>query len=155
MLGHALAQRGDDVGAQDYVLLDLGVAEVEVAVLETCALVGLAGAVYLEGQLVILALAEDFYLFGHDLNVAGGHVRVFARALADGALDAYRALPGDALEDVHHLLRLGHDLGRAVEVAHDHEGQSAGDLAHVLHPAAYLYALARVGGAQLPAGVCS
>ena len=33
VLGHAPAQRGDDVGAQDDVALDLGVPEVEVAVL--------------------------------------------------------------------------------------------------------------------------
>ena len=97
----------------------------------------------------------NFDLLGHDLDVAGGHVGVLAGALADYALDADGALAGDALKGVHHLLGLGHDLGRAVEIAHDDEGQRAGYLAHVLHPAAYLYALAGVGDAQLAAGVCS
>ena len=83
VLGHALAQCGDDVGAQDDVRLDLGVAQVEIAVLKAGALVGLAAAVYLEGQLVVLALAEHFDLLGYDLDVAGGHVGVLAGALAD------------------------------------------------------------------------
>ena len=46
----------------------------------------LAAAVDLEGEGVVAAAAEQFDLLGHDLNVAGGLVGVFARALAHGAL---------------------------------------------------------------------
>ena len=155
MLGHALAQRGDDVGAEDYVLLDLGVAQVEVAVLEAGALIGLTAAVYLEGQLAVEALAEHFDALGDYLDVAGGHVGVLAGALAHHALNTYRALAGDGLEGLDHVLGLGDDLGGAVEVAHDDEGERGGDLAHVLHPAADLYLFSGVGGAELAAGACS
>ena len=150
---HALVQRGYDVGAQYDVSFDLGVAQVEIAVFKVGALVGVTAAVYLERQLVILAFAEDFYFIRHYLNVAGRHVRALACALAHRALDADGALARDALEGVDHFFSLGDNLGRAVKVAHDYKGQRAGDLAHVFHPAAYLYALARVGCSQLDAGV--
>ena len=71
VLGHRLAQSRDDVAAEDDVLLDGGVSEVEIAVLEALGLISLAAAVYFKGQLVIAALAEDLNLLGDDLDIAG------------------------------------------------------------------------------------
>ena len=151
---HRAAEGRDDLGAKDYVRLHLGVAQVEIAVAEPRGLVRLAGAVYLEGQLVIPAAAQHLQLLRDYLYVARGQLRVLAGALTYRALDAYRALARHGLEGPDHLLRLRHDLGRAVEVAHDDEGQRGGDLAYVLHPAYDLDALARVLQPQLAAVVC-
>ena len=55
---HGGAEGGHHVGAQDDVALDLGVAQVEVTVLQPGGLVGLPGAVDGEGQLVVAAAAQ-------------------------------------------------------------------------------------------------
>ena len=155
VLHHGLAQRGDDVAAQDDVLLDGGVAQVEIAVLEALRLVGLAAAVDLEGEGVVAAAAEQHDLLGHDLNVAGGLVGVFARALAHGALNGDGALFVVALDLGEQLARLNDDLRRAVEVAQDNESKAAADFAHVLHPADELDVFAGMLRAKLAAVVCT
>ncbi len=153
VIEHGLAQRGDDLAAQDDVLLDGGVAQVEIAVFETLALVGVAAAVDLKGQLVVAAAAEHLDLLGDDLNVAGGLPGVLAGALADKALDGDGGFLVDGLDDGHHLLGLHNDLGCAVEVAHDDECKVAADLAHVLHPADDLDFLPHMLQAELIAGM--
>ena len=153
MRGHGGAQRGDDLAAQDDVLLDGGVAQVEVAVLQALRLVGLAAAVDLEGEGVVAAAAEHLNLRGHDLDLARGLLGVLARALAHGALDGDGGLLVEVIDNRHHLLGLHDDLGRAVEVAQDDEGEVLSDDADVFHPADELDGLARIGQPQLPAGV--
>ena len=64
MLHHGLAQRGDDVAAQDDVLLDGGIAQVKIAVFEALRLVGLAAAVDLERQGVVAAAASSSIFSG-------------------------------------------------------------------------------------------
>ena len=155
VLGHRLTQGGDNVAAQNDILLDGGISQVEVAVFETRGLVGLAAAVYLKGQLVIAALAEDLYLFGDDLDVAGRLLGVLAGALADDALDGNSALLVDGVDYVHHFLGLNDDLSGAVEITDNDEREIAADLADVLHPADDLDFLAYVFEAQLVAGVCT
>ena len=155
VLGHRLTQGGDNVAAQNDILLDGGISQVEVAVFETRGLVGLAAAVYLKGQLVIAALAEDLYLFGDDLDVAGRLLGVLAGALADDALDGNSALLVDGVDNVHHFLGLNDDLSGAVEIADNDEREVIADLADVLHPADDLDFLAYVFEAQLVAGVCT
>ena len=73
--------------------------------------------------------------------------------LPDGALHADGGFLGDGLEGVHHLLGLRHDLGGAVEVPEDHEGETGADDPDVLHPAHQLDFLPRVAEPQLPAGM--
>jgi hypothetical protein len=75
--------------------------------------------------------------------------------LPHGALHADGGLLVDGLDGVEHLLGLHHDLGGAVEVPEDHEGEVAADLADVFHPADQLDALAGVGEAKLAAVVGS
>ena len=62
--GHRLTQSRDDVAAENDVLLDSGVSEVEIAVLEALGLISLAAAVYFKGQLVIAALPRTSIFSG-------------------------------------------------------------------------------------------
>ena len=144
MFHHRLAQRRDDVAAQDDVVLDRRVAEVEIAVFQALRLIGVAAAVDLKRQLVVAALAEHGDLLRHDLDVAGRLLGVFAVALTHGADDLDRGLLVDGLDDVHHVLGLDDDLRRAVEVAQDDEGEVLPDDADILHPAAKRDLFARV-----------
>ncbi len=153
MLGHRLAQRGDHLAAQDDVLLDGGVSQIQIAVFEALGLVGLAAAVDLKGQLVVAAAAEHLDLLGDDLDIAGREFRVLAGALAHDAFDGDRGFLVDGLDGLHHFLVLNDDLRGAVEVAHDDEGKVAAHLAHVLHPADDLDLLPDVLHAELVAGM--
>ena len=150
---HGGAQGGDHVAAQDDVVLDLGVAQIEVAVFEALGLVGLAAAVDLEGELVVAAAAEHLDPGGDDFDVAGGELGVLAVALPDDALHGDGGLFVEALDDGHHVLGLDHDLGGPVEIAQDEEGQVLAHFADVLHPADELHLLAHVIHAQLVTGV--
>ena len=153
VLGHGLAQGGDHVAAQDDVLLHGGVAQIQVAVLETLHLVRVPAAVDFKGQLVVAAAAQDLHLLGDDLDIAGGLLGVLAGPLAHRALHGNGGLLGDGPEGGHHIFGLGHDLGSAVEVADDHEGQVSAHHAHVLHPADDLHILSRVLQPELSAGM--
>ena len=153
--GHGGAQRGHHLAAQDDVLLYGGVAQVEIAVLQAQRLIGVAAAVDLKRQLVIAAAAEHLDLRGHDLNVAGGQLGVFARALAHDALDGDRGLLVERLDDLHHVLGLNDDLRRAVKITDDDEGKILSDLADVFHPADDADLLADVFEPQLVASVCA
>ena len=155
MVHHSLADGGDDIAAQDDVALDSGVAQVEIAVLQALRLVGVAAAVDLERQLVVLAAAQQLDLLRHDLDVAGGLLGVFACALAHSAGDGDGRLLVDALDDVHDLLRLDDDLRRAVEITQDDKGKVIADHADIFHPADERDALARVFDAELAAGMGS
>ena len=144
MREHRAAERRDHVAAQDDVLLDRRIAEVKVAVLEAVRLVRLAGAVDLKGQLVVAAAAQQLDLLRRDLNVTGGELGVLAGALAHDALDGDGRFLVVTLDLCEERRVLDDDLGRAVEVAKHDEGETAADLAHVLHPADEFDALADV-----------
>ena len=155
MVHHSLADGGDDIAAQDDVALDSGVAQVEIAVLQALRLVGVAAAVDLERQLVVLAAAQQLDLLRHDLDVAGGLLGVFACAFPHGAGDGDGRLLVDALDDVHDLFRLDDDLRRAVEITQDDKGKVIADHADVFHPADQRDMLAGVFDAELAAGMGS
>ena len=155
MRHHGLPQGGDDVAAQDDVLLDGGVAQVEIAVLQTLGLIRVAAAVDLERQLVVLAAAEQLDPLRHDFNVAGGLLGVLAGALTDGAGDGDGRLLVDALDLAHDLFRLDDDLRRAVEITQDDKGKVIADHTDVFHPADKGDMLAGVFDAELAAGMGS
>ena len=144
MLHHRLAQGGDNIAAEDYILLYGRISQVEVAVFKTCGLVGLAATVYFKRQLVIAAAAENFDLFGNDLDIAGGEL-----GDGDGALFIY------ALYDLHHILGLDDDLRRAVKIADDDKRKVLSYLADVLHPSDDLDLFSDVFNAELIAGMGS
>ena len=84
----------------------------------------------------------------------------FVTKKEDKFIDRYGAGHGDgglAVEPLHQgqqgVVVLHHQLGGAVKVAHDDEGQRAAHLADVLHPADETDALADVAHAQLIAVV--
>ena len=155
VLHHGGAQGGHHLAAQDDVLLDRRVTQVQIAVLQPLGLVGLAAAVDLEGQGVIAAAAQHLDLGGDHLDLAGGQLGVLAGALADGALHADGGLLVQALDDLQVGLVLHHHLGGAVEVTQHHEGQAAAYLADILHPAHDLHGLAHIGQPQRIAGMCT
>ena len=155
MLHHRLAQGGDDVAAEDDILLYGRISQVEVAVLKACGLVGLAAAVYFKRQLVITAAAENFDLFGNDLDITGGELGIFARALANCALDGDGALLVYALYDLHHILGLDDDLRRAVKIADNDKRKVLAYLADVLHPSDDLDLFSDIFNTELIAGVSS
>ena len=151
--GHGLAQGGHHVAAQDDVVLHLGVAQVQIAVLEPLGLVGIPAAVDLEGQFVVAAAAQDLDLLGDDLDLAGGHLGGLAGPLPDGARHGDGRLLGDGLKGVYHFGGLRHHLGGAVEVPDHGKRQLGAHFPDVFQPAADLHGLAGVGEAQLPAGM--
>ena len=155
MLHHRLAQSGDNLAAQDYVLLDCGVAQVEVAVFKPCRLVRLKAAVYLKGQLVVAAAAKYFDLFGNDLDIAGGQLEILAVTLTNASLDRDGAFLVYALYDLHHLFVFNDDLRGAVEVTQNDEGKVAADLTDVLHPADELNLFSGVLDPELAAVMCA
>ena len=153
VLGHGMAQGGDHVAAQNDVLFHGGITQIQVAVLETLHLVRVPAAVDFKGQLVVAAAAQDLHLLGDDLDVAGGLLGVLAGPLAHRALHGNGGFLGDGAECGDHIFGLGHDLGSAVEVADDHEGQVSAHHAHVFHPADDLHFLSRVLLPELSAGM--
>ena len=155
VLHHRLAKSRDNLAAQNDVLLNSRVPEVEVAVFEALGLVRLAAAVNFERQLIVDALAEHIDLLGHDLHVAGRLLGVLAGALAHRAGHGDGRLLVDGLDDVHHVLGLDNDLRRAVEIAQNDESKVVAHDAHVFHPAAERDGFAAVGKAQLAAGMSS
>ena len=154
-LRHAAAQVRHDIRAQDDVLLDLRVAQVQIAVLQALIFVRLLRAVDLEGQRIVAAAAKHGDALRHDLDLTRGLLRILAGALADHAGHGDRGFAVDGLEGLHHLLRLNDDLRRAIEVAQDDKGQIAADLAHIFQPARQRDGLAGVGETKLAAVVRS
>ena len=155
MRHHGLPQGGDDIAAQDDILFDRRVTQVEIAVFEALGLVGVAAAVDLKRQLVILAAAEQLDALRHDLNVAGGLLGVLAGALAHGTGDGDGRLLVDALDLAHDLLGLDDDLRRAVEITQDEKGEVIADHADIFHPADQRDMLADIFHAELAAGMGS
>ena len=153
LVEHGGPEGGHHLAPEDDVVFHLGVAQVEIAVLEPGRLVGLPGAVDGEGQLVVAAAAQHLDLGGHHLNVAGGQLGVLAVPLPDHALHREGGLLVQPLDGRHHLLALQDDLGGAVEVPEHHKGQVLAHLPDILHPAHQLHLLAYVFYAQVVAGM--
>ena len=151
VLVHRLAQGGDDVAAHDDVLLHIGVAQVEIAVLQADALVRLAGAVNLERQLIVAAAPQHVDFLRLHLNVARGNLRILVVAFAHDAGHGDDALLVEAADDFHLLLVVNNDLRRAIEIAQDDEREVRADDAHAIHPAGQLHALTRVRQPQFVA----
>ena len=151
VLVHRLAQGGNDVAAHDDVLLHIGVAQVEIAVLQADALVRLAGAVDLERQLIVAAAPQHVDFLRLDFNVARGNFRILVVALAHDAGHGDDALLVEAADDFHLLLVINNDLCRAIEIAQDDEREVRADDAHAIHPAGQLHALTRVRQPQFVA----
>ena len=63
VLRHGLSERRNDVAAQDYVLLDVGVPQVKEPVFEPLGLVSVAAVVNLEGETVVNALSFLMWLY--------------------------------------------------------------------------------------------
>ena len=150
---HGPAQGGHHLAAQDDLLLHLGVAQVQVAVLQALALVRVLGEIHLEGQLVVPAAAQHLNLAGHHLDVPGGELGVLAGALPHHTGHGDGGLLVQGLYQVHHLLGLHHHLGGAVKVPQDQEGEVAPHLPQVFQPPGQGNGLAHMLHAQFAAGV--
>jgi len=150
---HGLPQGGHHAAPEDDVVLYLRIAQVQVAVLQPDGLVRLPAAVDGEGQLVVAAAAQHLDLAGHHLDVAGGQLGVLGIPLPHHAGHLDGGLLVEPLHRGHHLLRLQHHLGDAVEVPEDHEGQVLSHLPDVLQEAGQGDGLSGVLQAELAAGV--
>ena len=97
-LRHAAAQVRHDIRAQDDVLLDLRVAQVQIAVLQALIFVSLLRAVDLEGQRIVAAAAKHGDALRHDLDLTRGLLRILAGALAYHAGHGDRGFAVDGLK---------------------------------------------------------
>ncbi len=155
MVHHGLPDGGDDLAAQDDVVLHGGIAQIQIAVLQAGRLIGLPAAVDLKGQAVVAAAAQYLDLVGDHFDFTGGLLGVLAGALPHHALHGDGGLLVHVPDGGHHVLALDDDLGGAVEVPQHHEGEVAAHGADVLHPAHQLHLLAHVSKTQLVAGMCT
>ncbi len=152
---HGLPHGGDDLRAQDDVLLDRGVAQIEETVFQTLRLIRLTASVDLEGQRVVAAFAEDLHFLGHHFDIAGGKLRVLAGALAHLARHLDGGLLVHALEDLKDRRLLGHKLRGAVEVAQNHKSEIPADHPDVFHESGQRHRLSHMLHAELSAGMRS
>ena len=152
VLRHGGPQSGHHLAAQDDVIFHSGVPQVQIPVLQALGLVGLPAAVDLKGKAVVAAAAQHLDFAGDHLNVAGGQLGVFARALAHGALHGDGGLLVERL-DGHHLLGLDDHLRGAVEIPQHHKGEVTAHLPDIFHPTYDLHGLPGIGQPQLPAGM--
>ena len=155
VLRHGLTQGRDHAAPQDDIVLYCGIPQIQIAVFQPLGLVGLPAAADLEGQLIVLAAAQNVHLGGNNLNVSGGELGIFAVPLPDDALHRDGGFLVDGLEGVHHLLTLGHYLGGAIEVPDDDKGETRADNADVFHPAGDFDLLSGVRQTEFSAGVGS
>jgi hypothetical protein len=152
LLDHAAAQGGDHLAAQHDVPVQLVLAQVEEAVLQSQLLRG--------G--VVLLVDRDRQRLGHrlhdhvgsvELDLAGGELGVHCRGFAHHHLAAHRddALAAHRLGRLEHRARdVDHDLGHPVMVAQIDE-QQVPMVALALDPARQTGLLADVLGPQLAA----
>ena len=153
LLDHPVADRVDDLRAQDDVPVEGLAPQVEIAVLEPDLFRVVRLAEDRQGQLG--GLGQDLDGAHAHLDLAGGEVRVHGLGrpgdhLAVNADDALRAQALDGGE----ARGLGREdqLGQAVVVAEVHEDQAA-MVALAIDPPRQANGLAGVGGAQGAAGV--
>ena len=154
MVHHGLTESGNYVAAEDDVLLDVRITEVEITVLQAGILICLTGVVDLERKFVITAAAEYFYLGRNDLDVACVLVRVLRGSLSDHTGDLDRGLFIDRFQFFYLIFGLQNDLCRAVEVTQYYEAEIASDLTHIFHPANECYGLSDIGKTELAAVMC-
>ncbi len=152
---HPLAQLGHHLAAEHDVGLDGGVPQVQEAVFQPGILIGIPALVDLKGQLVVEALAQHLDFLGHDFNVAGGQLGIFALPLPDGAGDGDGGFLIDGLDQLHHVLGLHHHLSGAVVVPQHQEGKVGAHFPDVFQPADDGHFLACVPEPQLAAGIRS
>ena len=155
MLEHCLSYSGNYIASQNNILLYGRISEVQIAVFESQLLIGFPRSVDLKRQLVIAAFSEYLYLFRNNLYVACRDLRVFGASLPDGALDRYRRLLVDALDDAVHLLVFDDDLCGPVEVAYYSEREAVSYFPDILQPAGDLDLLAGIFKPEFIAGMCS
>ena len=155
MVRHGLPQGGHHLTAQDDIIFDLRIPQIQVAVFQPCSLIRLPAAVDREGELRVLAAAQHLHTGGEDLHLTGGELWIFAVPLPDGALHRDGGFLGDGFQLGHLLGGLRHHLSRSVKIPDHGEGQFAADLPDILQPAADFYLLPGVGEPQLSAGVGS
>ena len=151
-VGHLASEPAHHLGAEDDLVLHLGVAQVEEAVAQPRILSRLRAGRDLEGELLI-APAQHFHLFGLYLDHACGHVGIGRTAADDLALHRDGGLAGDGTHQRLHLLGGRHRLRAAVEVA-QHEEDDRAEIARARKPSGKFDVLTYVALAELSASVC-
>ncbi len=155
VLLHGLTESGYHIAAQQNVLLDGRVPQVQIAVFQTGGLIGLPAAVDLKGQLVIAAAAQNFHGSGNHLDIAGGLLGVLGIPLPDDAGDGHGGFLVDGLEALHQLFVFNDGLGGAVEITNDGEAQLLTYHTQVFQPANQCDGLSHLLDSQLTAVMCT
>ena len=132
--------------------MNLGIPQIEEAVLETNVLACVGGGAYLEGQ-GVFALAENGDVLSVNLNVACGDLLIdgFLVALYDLAAEGDGALLIDIFQQI---VVVNYDLEYAVLVA-DIEEHYAAVVADILDPARHANLLTDVFFSELTAAYCA
>ncbi len=87
MLRHAFSQLRNYIATQNNAILDCRIAQIQIAVAQTCIFVRLLGTVDLKGKLVVAAFSQYLNGLRHYLDIPRRQVGVFAGALPHHACD--------------------------------------------------------------------
>ena len=155
MLDHGRAKSSYDIAAQNDVLLDLGVAQIQISVLKTKRLVRLSAVVDLKRKLVVAAASENIDRGRDDFDIAGCLFGVLAAALSDNTCHGDRRFLVNRLESLHHLFCLHDDLCCAVKISQHDKSQISGHDPEILKPSGKRDGLADVSDPQLRTGMRS
>ena len=140
---------------QDHVAQQRCAAQIEVTVFH--AQVVAAVRDLFDGERRNVRAVEDRQCVGRDLDLSGGHLRVFRLAFDDAARhlkDEFASQLGGRAAGLFGRVLLDDDLRQAVAVAQIDEGHGP-QIAHLLHPAGERYRLTDVCGTQRAACVGS
>ena len=148
---HLASEPADHLGAEHYLVLHRGIAQIEETVLQPRILARLRGRRYLERQLLVTS-AEHFHLFGLYLYHTRGHVGIGGAAPDDLALHRHRGFARYGTHECFHLLRRRDRLRAAVKVA-QHEEYHRTEVARAGKPARQSDGFAYIVLAELSASM--
>ena len=121
MFRHGIPERRHHLTAENNIIPDGRIPEVQITIFQPLRFIGLPAAVDLEGKFPMTAAAQDFYFRGYNFNLACGNFRVLAGTLPDNAVNRYGGFLRNRLERPYHLFRFRYNLRNAVEIPDDYK----------------------------------
>ena len=146
---HLTAQEGNHLGAQDNIILDLLIAQIQEPVLQADFLLGIGGRIDFKGQ-ILHDLAQNGQACGTQFHSTGGDLRVDSFGITPGdlTLDGDNSLLADTVE---HAV-LGNDYLYDAVLVPQIDKPDAAMVADVLHPAGHTDHFADIAFAHFAAG---
>ena len=118
---HSLAKLCDDTASHDNILLHVGIAQIQITILQSGILVRIPGLVNLKGKCVVNTFSQYLDLIGNYLDLSGGQILILVGTLPDDTFHRDRGFLVNAVHDVHHVLCLNDKLCRTVKVSKDYK----------------------------------